>query len=323
MEIGIQTPLEHTDYSRIRDIWQAADELGYDAGFTFDHFVPLTLGSPPQIEGGIPKGPQLEGWTTLAALGAVTRRLKIGTLVSGVTYRHPILLAKMAVTLDHITDGRALFGLGAAWHKPEHTMYGFDFPAIGDRMTMLDETVETFKLLCTAEDPVDYHGRFVHLEKACFDPKPMNTRGIPVLIGGAGKRLRRITARHADWYNGFWAPWEWVEVNAGLDSLLEHYGRRSSDLKRTVLALTDLSGDIEASDSLVKKVQATRKCTIEQARAQVVAGSPEQMISVLVSYNAAGVDMVILKINPDQGIAELESFARCVKPRLDSSSEKL
>ena len=235
MEIAIQTPPEHTDYSRLLDIWQTADELGFAAGFTFDHFVPLNPGAGPKRPGGIPDGPQFEGWITLAALGAATSRLDVGTLVTGVTYRHPVLLAKMAVTLDHVTGGRALLGLGAAWHETEHAMYGFDYPGVGDRMTMLDETLEAFSLLCSADGPVDYEGSCVRLSGACFDPKPLRAGGVPVLVGGGGQRLRRIVARRADWYSGFWAPWEWPEVNDGLDELLAGNGRSPGDLRRTVL----------------------------------------------------------------------------------------
>lgn len=322
MEIAIQTPLEHTDYSRLLDIWQAADELGFAAGFTFDHFVPLRPsdrpGTRPHRPDEIPNGPQLEGWVTLAALGAATRHLNVGTLVSGVTYRHPVLLAKMAVTLDHVTDGRAVLGLGAAWHDSEHAMYGFEFPGVGDRMTMLDETLEAFGLLCNADDPVDYHGRFVSLTGACFDPKPVRAGGVPVLVGGSGQRLRRITARHADWYNGFWAPWEWAEINAEFDTLLKRAGRRPDDLKRTVLVFAELSGDVGACEALVKRFQSLRGGTMDQVRARVLAGSPGEMIDVLKSYAAAGVDMVILHIHPEQNTAELGSFAEQVLPAFNS-----
>ena len=323
MEIAIQTPPEHTSYARMHDIWQTADDLGFAAGFTFDHFVPLVPSDPndspqrPGGLGGIPTGPQLEGWITLAALGAATRSLDVGTLVSGVTYRHPVLLAKMAVTLDHVTDGRTLLGLGAAWHEAEHGVYGFDYPGVGDRMTMLDETLEAFQLLCTADGPVDYCGEHVRLADAYFNPKPVRGSGVPVLVGGSGRRLRRITARRADWYNGFWAPREWPEVNDGLDALLKQAGRQPEDLKRTALVFTDLSGKADRVGVLVKMLQSRRGGTEEQVRSRIVAGSPERMIRVLESYAAAGVDMAILKIAHDQGAAEVAWFGEHVLPAFD------
>ena len=317
MEIAVQTPPEHTDYSRLLDIWQTADGLGFAAGFTFDHFVPLNPGARPSAPGEVPDGPQLEGWTVLAALGAATSRLDLGTLVSGVTYRHPVLLAKMAVTLDHVSAGRALLGLGAAWHEAEHAMYGFDYPGVGDRMTMLDETLEAFRLLCTAEDPIDYDGRFVQLAGACFDPKPVRPGGVPVLVGGSGQRLRRIAARRGDWYNGFWAPWEWPEVNDGLNELLAGNGRSPGDLKRTAFVFSELANDPATTDGLVQTFRRVRGGTEEEVRARIVAGSPEQMVAVLESYAAAGVDMAILNIRPDQGAAEVARFGEQVLPAFD------
>ena len=314
MQIAIQTPPEHTNYSRLKDIWQTADDLGFAAGFTFDHFVPLNPGARPQLPGGIPDGPQLEGWMTLAALGAATKHLDVGTLVTGVTYRHPLLLAKMAVTLDHVTNGRALLGLGASWHEAEHAMYGFDFPAVGDRMVMLEETLDAFKQLCNSENPVNYEGRFVQLKDAVFDPKPLRSSGVPLLVGGSGERLRRITARRADWYNGFWAPWEWPEVNDGLDAQLARAGRKPSDLLRTAFVFSELSGNPHKIERLVKLFQATRGGTIEEVRARFVAGTPEEMISVLESYAVAGVDMVILNIRTSQGATEVAALGEQVLP---------
>ena len=317
MEIAFQTPPEHTDYSRLLDIWQTADGLGFAAGFTFDHFVPLNPGARPSQAGSVPDGPQLEGWITLAALGASTSRVDLGTLVTGVTYRHPVLLAKMAVSLDHVSGGRALLGVGAAWHEAEHAMYGFDYPGVGDRMSMLEETLEAFSLLCSADGEVDYDGRFVQLSGACFDPKPVRPGGVPVLVGGSGERLRRIAARRADWYNGFWAPWEWSEVNDGLDEQLARSGRSHDDLKRTAFLFSELANDPATTEGLVNTFRNIRGGTEAEVRARIVAGSPDQMVSVLESYAAAGVDLAILNIRPDQGAAEIERFGEQVLPAFD------
>ena len=314
MELAIQTPPEHTDYARLRDTWQAADELGLAAAFTFDHFVPLSLGIAPRIAGPVPHGPQFEGWTMAAALATSTRRLSVGTLVSGITYRNPALLAKMAVTLDHITGGRSVLGIGAGWHETEHTMYGFDFPSAGERVGMLEETLEAFGLLCNSTHPVDYRGRYVHLTNACFDPKPLQAGGIPILIGGKGRRVRRITAQHADWYNGFWAPWDWPRINDELDEELARAGRQPGEVKRTVAVFSDLSGDPATTNQMVTLLQGDSGETREQVQARIVAGSIDQMIAVLASYAKAGVNMVILSIRPDQGADELARFCESVLP---------
>ena len=316
MELAFQTPTEHTDYARLHDFWQAGEELGFAAAFTFDHFLPLNPSSPYELRDGLPAGPQLEGWVILAALAAATKRMEVGALVSGVTYRHPLVFAKMAVSLDHVTNGRALFGIGAAWHEGEHYMYGFDFPPIGDRMAYLEETVEAFGMLCADDGRgVNYQGRFVKLTDAVFDPKPLRPGGrLPVLIGGGGERLRRITARHADWYNGFWAPWEWRQVNDGLDDLLRRYGRSPEDLKRTLLIFSELSGEQAAEDAIVKNIQAYRGGTIEETRSRMLVGSYDHMIGVLRSYAEAGVEQVIIMIRPSQTLEEFSRFAEAVMP---------
>ncbi|MFT3852641.1 MAG: LLM class flavin-dependent oxidoreductase [Ilumatobacteraceae bacterium] len=313
MRIAIQTPPEHTSFTELRDVWQTADGLGFHAAFTFDHLVPLNPGQRPGIAGGVPDGPQFEGWIALAALAATTTRLQVGTLVSGVTYRHPVMLAKMAVTLDHVTGGRAILGLGAAWHEAEHHMYGIPYPGVGERMTMLDEALTVFDRLCR-EDAVDFAGQHVELRGAVFDPKPVRPGGIPVLVGGSGPRLKRIAARHASMFNSFSAPWEWPAVNADLDAKLAAAGRAPGDLERTAFVFCELSGSRDAEDELVAHFQRTRGGTDEEVRRRVLVGSPDDMIAVLRSYADAGVSTVILNLRPPFDVAGLERFAATVLP---------
>jgi alkanesulfonate monooxygenase SsuD/methylene tetrahydromethanopterin reductase-like flavin-dependent oxidoreductase (luciferase family) len=313
MHVAIQTPPEHTSFSALRDVWQAADGLGFSAAFTFDHLVPLNAGQRPGTPGGVPDGPQFEGWMSLAALAAGTEHLQVGTLVTGVTYRHPAVLAKMAVTLDHVTNGRAILGIGAAWHETEHRMYGIEYPAVGERMGRLDETLTMFQQLCTQE-VTDFDGRYYQLQQASFDPKPVRAGGIPILIGGSGDRLKRIAARHATMFNSFAAPWEWPDVNADLDAKLAVAGRSPSDLERTAFVFSELSGDTAAEDELVGHFQRTRGGTEQEVRDRVVIGSPDAMIAVLRSYADAGVSTAILNLRPPFTVVGLERFAREVLP---------
>lgn len=315
MKLAIQTPPQNTSFSALRDTWQAADELGFRAAFTFDHFVPLDAGAKPSPTAVIPDGTQLEGWMTLAGLAACTSKLMVGTLVTGVTYRHPAVLAKMAVTLDEITGGRAILGLGAAWHEAEHRMFGIDYPPVGERMGRLDEALTIFHRLCT-EETVDFDGEWYQLQCAVFHPKPVRPAGIPVLVGGSGNRLKNIAARHATMFNSFSPPWEWAAVNADLDSRLAAAGRAPGDLERTAYVFAELSGDRERDDALVGLFQRNRGGTEDEVRRRVLVGDPDAMIATLRRYADAGVDTVIINLRPPYGLQSLESLAHDVMPAL-------
>lgn len=314
MRFAIQTPPEHTDFASLLDVWLAADELGLWAGFTFDHFVPLNDLRPKMAPpAAVPPGPQLEGWTTLAALASRTRGLRVGTLATGITYRHPVLLAKMAVTLDHVTDGRAILGVGAAWHETEHRMYDIPFPPAGERMRRLEEFLQAFRLLCT-QPVTDFEGRFVRLREAVFEPKPLRAEGIPVLVGGGGRRLKGIAARYADIYNGFPPPWEWRAVNDDLDRAVRDSGREPGQVVRSVLTFVELSGDPDREQRVVRHVQRTRGGTEEEVRRRLLVGSPEDMIRVARSYAEAGVDLIVMNLRPPFTTRGLDRFAREVLP---------
>jgi F420-dependent oxidoreductase-like protein len=215
-------------YDVLERFWADADELGYHAVWNYDHFYGLYLaGQPLEL-------PTLEGWTTLAAMGKLTKRARIGCMVTGVTYRHPALLANMAVSVDHISGGRLDFGIGAAWHEPEHLTYGIPFPSAGTRIAMLDEACEIIRRLWT-EDKVDHAGRFWTLHDAICEPKPVQAR-IPIVIGGSGPRKTlRVVAKHADEWN---APAASADEYRRLSGILEEHcsdvGRDPGEIRRSV-----------------------------------------------------------------------------------------
>jgi alkanesulfonate monooxygenase SsuD/methylene tetrahydromethanopterin reductase-like flavin-dependent oxidoreductase (luciferase family) len=309
VKIAIQTPPENCSFAALEEVWQTADEAGFAAAFTFDHLVPLNAGARPNLPIGVPDGPQFEGWAALCALAARTKHMQVGTLVSGITYRPPIILAKMAVTLDHITRGRAILGVGAAWHEVEHRMYGIEYPAVGERMTRLDEALQIFRRLFT-EDQVTFEGASYRMENAVFDPKPVRKEGIPLLVGGSGNRLKNIVARNADMFNSFAAPWEWAEVNADLDARLAKNGRDPKELMRTAFVFSDLSGDAAKEDDLLRTFQKNRGGTEDEVRKRIVIGNPDNMIEVLKGYERAGIEMVILNLRPPFSADEVARFAR-------------
>jgi F420-dependent oxidoreductase-like protein len=185
-------------FGRVVEQAKAAEAAGFDLVTVMDHFY--------QIGGiGPETGPMLEAYTTLAALAAHTSRVKLGTLVSGVTYRNPVLLAKMVTTLDVISGGRALMGIGAAWNESEHIGYGFEFPPIGERMDRLDEALTIIKLMFT-EDRPSFEGKHYRIVQALNSPRPIQAGGPKILVGGGGeKRTLKLLARHGDighWFGG-------------------------------------------------------------------------------------------------------------------------
>ncbi len=314
MRLAVQTPPEHTSFAALRDVWQAADDLGYEAAFTFDHLVPLRAGERPGWPGGDERrrGLQYDGWLAATALAAGTRRIQVGTLVTGVTYRHPAVLAKMAVTLDHVTDGRAILGIGAGWHEEEHRMFGLPFPGAGERMRRLDETLDMFRLLCTTDGPVTYDGRSYRLDEAIFEPKPIRPSGIPVLVGGSGTRLKRIAACHADLFNGFAAPWEWPAVNAELDAAVRGAGRPEGALRRVAYVFAELSGDRDREDALVDLFRRSRGGSDDEVRRRLLLGRPAHDAAVLRSFADAGVDLVVVNLRPPYSTVGLAPLAELV-----------
>jgi F420-dependent oxidoreductase-like protein len=216
------------DYAVLERFWRDADDLGFHGVWNYDHFYGLYLaGQPLEL-------PTLEGWTTLAAMAKVTERARIGCMVTGVTYRHPAVLANMAVSVDHISGGRLEFGIGAAWHEPEHVTYGIDFPSAGTRIAMLDEACEIIRRLWT-EDKVDHDGRFWKLEQALCSPKPVQDR-IPIVIGGSGpKKTLRVVAKHADEWNAPLAqPTDYRDLTKIFEDHCADVGRDPSEVRRSV-----------------------------------------------------------------------------------------
>ena len=193
LSFGIKTAPQHTTYDEMLAIWREAEEIeAFEHAWLFDHFAP--------IQGDV-SGPCLEGWTVLAAFAALTKRLRLGLMVTGNTYRHPAVLAKIAATVDVISNGRLDFGIGAGWNEYEHTSMGIPLYRPGERIRRLDEACEIIRRLFT-EPTVDFDGRYYQLKDARSEPKPVQKPHPPFVIGGGGEQLTlRVVARHADIWN--------------------------------------------------------------------------------------------------------------------------
>jgi F420-dependent oxidoreductase-like protein len=198
VRFGFKVPHQTTTWSAVADVWRVGDELDvFESGWTYDHLAGL---QPAEGEIEVAPGkPMLDGWTLLAALATQTKRLRIGTLVTCVPFRHPVVVAKMATTIDEISGGRLDLGLGAGWMEPEAAMFGIELGSVRDRLDRLEEALEVIVGLLTTEE-LDHEGRFYRLARARIEPRP--ARRPPIWIGGNGeKRTLRIVARYADAWN--------------------------------------------------------------------------------------------------------------------------
>ena len=190
LRFGLKLSGQDTTIEGLRAVWRIADESGFDHVWDFDHLASIGDRGPDR--------PIYEGWTLQAAMAEATKRVRIGCLVTGNTYRNPALLAKSAVTVDHLSGGRLEFGIGAAWAEIEHQMYGFE--GLDHRVGRLSESLRIIKSLFT-EDRTNFEGRYYHFKDAIANPKPIQKPYPPFWIGASGATTLRLVARHADVWN--------------------------------------------------------------------------------------------------------------------------
>jgi F420-dependent oxidoreductase-like protein len=244
MRFGLDVAQHQLDWPELLARVRLAEDAGFDGAWVFDHFKPLY---------GDPDGPCLEGWTLLAALAASTERIRLGPLVTGVTYRHPSLLAAEAVTVDRVSGGRLELAIGAAWFEGEHRQLGFPFPGVRERAERLEEAVQVLRLLMT-EDRVSFRGRHFRLQGATYRPHPVQRPHPPIWIGAGGVRLTiPVAARQADvWHSSGSVQ----ELRRKAAALAEHAERAGRDPGAIVRA-TDLSIS-EPWDRVRRRVEALR-----------------------------------------------------------------
>ena len=224
LRFGVSLWPQGATWEEVRDTSVGIDRLGYESLWSYDHFI--ALDDDRTI-------PVLDGWTVLSALGALTSRTRLGVLVTGVTHRNPAILAKMASALDHVSKGRVILGLGAAWNEREHYAYGIAFPRVGERLVLLDEACTVIRSLFQ-DEVTSFNGEHCSVHEAVLWPKPVQAR-LPILIGGDGERKTlRVVALHADLWNGFGTP---EVIRRKIDILHRHctaVGRDPADISVTV-----------------------------------------------------------------------------------------
>lgn len=291
-------PGPHARFSTVLELARRAEAAGWDGVYFADHFMPAA---------GELARPTLECWSVLAALAARVPRIALGPLVCGATYRNPYLLAKMAATVDHVSGGRLVLGIGAAWQENEHAAYGVAFPPIGERLALLDESCAALRSLF--ERPTTtIDGRHVALRDAILEPKPVQAR-LPLLVGGSGQRVTlRIAARHADAWNAWGLPEAMRQLGAVLDRHCAALGRNPRAIRRSAVAhfvLTDDRGEAE-------RLRAARPL-------RCIAGDAAALRDAIAAYADAGVDEIVV---PDfewgaaeQRLAALDRFGASVLQR--------
>jgi F420-dependent oxidoreductase-like protein len=291
MKFGAQLAGNQTSWGAMVSVAQTMDAGRWDSAWTFDHFVPPLAFMDES-------GDCLEGWMTLAGLGALTSRLRLGTIVSGNTYRNPALLAKMVTTLDAMTGGRAILGIGAAWHVREHEAYGWDFPSIKERSDRLEEACELLRALLHADGPVSYSGRYYRLVNAPMAPRQAGAAPIPIMVGGGGeKRTLRTLAKYGDILNVGGTPEEFAGKIALLKQHCAAVGRNPDEISKTAFLILGLQDDEQKAAQLRERFSPRGA---DEARKQSLAiGNAQHIISVIRRYQDAGADQIIFQSIPN------------------------
>ncbi|HUY86973.1 MAG TPA: LLM class flavin-dependent oxidoreductase [Acidimicrobiales bacterium] len=273
ISFGIDVAQQRMEWDELVDRVRFAEQLGFEGAWGFDHFQPM-YGQGP--------GNCFEGMTTLAALGASTSKIRIGLLVTGVTYRHPSVLCAQAVTVDHVCHGRLDMSFGAAWFEPEHSQLGIGFPNTGTRFDLLEDTLEIVTRLMSGE-PVTFQGKTTSLNNAQIRPLPVQRPHPPIWIGGSGaNRTLPLVARYADAWHTFADPEQFSKLSLEVDRLAESIGRDPTTIRRA------------SSLSLSK--------------------SPDGIVRDIEAWERAGVDYLICGW-PSEGREKVAEFAEGILPR--------
>jgi len=234
MRFALKTRPEHQSWEELRDLWVAADEFPiFESMWNWDHFYPLT---------GDLHGPNFEGWTMLSAMAALTSRIRIGCQVTAMPYRHPAVLANMVATVDHISSGRLILGIGAGWNEMETNAYGFPLPPLKERFDRFDEGIEVLTLLLS-QRVTNYSGKYFTLTDAYCEPKPIQRPYPPITIGGSGpKRTLRAVARWAtEWNGNAQDPARYAELKEILAGHCAEIGRDPAEITCSCLIRGDTS----------------------------------------------------------------------------------
>ncbi|MDP9287411.1 MAG: LLM class F420-dependent oxidoreductase [Thermoproteota archaeon] len=316
MKFGLQHPVFSFDY-RNRDTSQIVDSLknlvtraenrGFDSFWVMDHFHQI-----PFI--GKPEEPMLESWTTISVLAGITTRIKLGTLMTGIIYRHPSILAKIGATLDVLSKGRLFMGIGAAWNEEESSAYGIPFPSVKERFLRLEEAIQIIRKMWTEEPSASFNGQYYQIKNAFCNPKPIQKPSPPIMVGGSGERQTlRIVAKYADACNLFGSA---ETVKRKLSILKEHcrsVGRDYDSILKTKLGLVVIDDDKEMARKRLQQI--SKGIPEEQINEFAIYGTPEDVLRQKESLEDAGIQYLIVDLDPSREVEALDIFANDIIKR--------
>jgi F420-dependent oxidoreductase-like protein len=308
MRFALMTePQQGLSYAEQLGLAQLAERLGFEAFFRSDHY--RSFPGPGDL-------PTTDAWTVLAGVARETTTIRIGVLVSPVTFRHPGSFAKVVTTVDEMSGGRVEVGVGAGWNDAEHSQLGLDFPEIGRRADLMEDELAILHGLWEEPDGWTFQGKQVHVASAAFHPKPVQRPHPPIIVGGEGSpRSLRLAARYADEYNmSSTGPDECAAAFARLDTECRAIGRDPKAVRRSVMAGVLLGADQAEVDRRVRDQIAAvgadktdAKGWLEARRPRWIIGTPDQARAMVARFAATGVERVMLQdlLPRDHAMVEL------------------
>src|SRR4051794_14908756 len=313
LRLGVALWSQASDWPAFLAAARRAEELGYDHLWTWDHLYAI-FGDPHQ--------PIHEGYTALAAVAQATSRIRLGLFVGANTFRNPGLATKSVVTIDHISDGRAILGIGAAWFEGEHTAFGFDFGSgFGQRLDWLAESVPAIRTLLDGGRVTSEPGGRYAFDTLQIAPPPVQPH-LPMMIGGAGERKTlRIVAKNADMWNLFGTPETVAHKDAVLRAHCAEIGRDSDGIERTLGCKPVIRATAaEAQQAFLDLLERNRTpASRMEGDVSVWVGTPEQIAERIVSYRRVGFHTFIAELPAPYDIETMESLMNVVKPMVESA----
>jgi F420-dependent oxidoreductase-like protein len=290
-------------FERVAAIADAAEEAGFDSVWVMDHLYQIANVGPNT-------DPMFEAYTLLGALAARTREVSLGTMVTGVTYRNPALLAKQATTLDVVSGGRAILGIGAAWNEEEHAGYGFAYPPIGERMDRLEEALQICRAMFTEQAPT-FTGEHYRIKDVLNNPRPLRAEGIPILVGGSGeRRTLALVAKYADACNLFGDLPTMRHKLEVLERHCEAVGRDPATITKTRLGGLVIADTVEQAQQRGREMARARGMDEERYRGYVIAGDPDTVCEQVAAYFDAGLDGLVFNMHDAQDLEPVRLAGR-------------